>query len=101
MTVNETIEHIEEVEKFTTLYMKDNNSEDNRNVKKSFIAFAWEESNGNYFQAMKRLLENYSADYKYASLFEAIQGIKANVAMLESSLQTPVEEKKEEPKFFN
>lgn len=85
--LRETIEHLEEVEKYCTFFIKDNNSDDNHKVKKAFIDFAWAESNGNYFQALKRLLENYSADYKYASLYDAFEALKANVALLESSIK--------------
>jgi hypothetical protein len=101
MTIDDTSEHLDEVSKYCTLFFKDNNSDDNQRTKKLFVEFAWSESNGNYFQALKRLLENYSIDYKYASLYEAIELIKADVALLESSLQKPVDDKKEEPKFYN
>ena len=100
--LKETKEHLEEVEKYCILFLKDNNSDDNHRVKKLFIDFAWAESNGNYFQALKRLLENYSYDYKYASLYEAIEQVKASVALLESSVRQSKDVKEEikGPRFF-
>ena len=94
MTRTETMEHLDEVSKFTVLFMKDNNTDDNNNTKKAFVEFAWAESNGNYFQALKRLIENYSADYKYATLYTAIEELKASI--IENTLKDS--EKKEEDK---
>jgi hypothetical protein len=100
MGYEETKKHLDEVATNCVLFMKDANTEDNLNTKQVFIDFAWQETGGVYFQALKKLLENYSADYKYASLFEQIEGLKASIIELQETLKPKVEEKKEEPRFF-
>lgn len=98
--MNKTADHLDEVSKFTTLFMKDNNTDDNAAIKKTFIGYAWEQSNGNYFQALKRLLENSSVDYKYASLFDKIEDLKCSIIEVQEAFKKPEEKKTEVPRFF-
>ena len=92
----DTKEHLNELAKYLSFTIKYNNTENNRAIHDSFSKFAWDECDGSYLQAIKRLLENYSMDYKYESLFLQIEELKTKIIELENQ---PAEKKKE-VKFF-
>ena len=55
------------------------NTEANNTVKDTFVQFCTLETDGNYLQGIKKLLENYSLDWKYASLYEELQSLKVEL----------------------
>jgi len=94
----ETVDHLDEVSKTLFLNIKYNNTSPNKAVHKAFMSFAWQECDGSYLQALKKLIENYALDYKYESLFLQIEDLKSSIIGLSTKLE-PIEKKKE-PKFF-
>jgi len=73
-------------------------TENNRKIHEAFIYFCKKETDGNYLQGMKRLLEWYSVDWKYELLREEIYGIKKRVADMTDSQQMEQQETKKQPK---
>jgi len=100
MDIQETKEHMDELSKFLFLNVRYNNTEPNRAVHKAFTQFCWDNTDGSYLQGLKVLLENYSLDYKYESLFLQIEELKSSVVDLAEQLKEKPEEKKKEPRFF-
>lgn len=97
---NETKQFLDEVSKYAFLNIKYNNTEPNRIVHKAFTSFCWEHCDGSYLQGIKTLMDNYSLDYKYESLFLQIEDLKSSVVVLTEQLKKQSNEKSEEPMFF-
>lgn len=97
---NETKEFLDEVAKYIFLNIKYNNTEPNKNIHKAFTQFCWDNTDGNYLQGIRLLLDNYSLDFKYESLYMEIQNLKSSLIELTEQLQNKPEEKKEKIKFF-
>jgi len=84
---------------YISFKIKYNNTEENRGVHDTFRKFAEAETDNHYLLALKKLLENYSEDYRFEALWEKISLVES--AMIELTKNKPEEKKKEEPsKFF-
>lgn len=94
---NESEQFLDEVSQYKFFSIKFNNTEENRDIVKTFKAFAWKESDGSFLQAMKRLVENYSSDYKYAALYDMIISLSEEIKQLK---EKPVETVDNTPKTF-
>jgi len=66
-------------------------TEGNNAIWKAFILFCSEESDNNYLMGLKILLQSYSTDWKYASLYTGITELRQELAQLKN------EKKKESP----
>lgn len=73
---------------FTISY---NDTEQNRSVKDTFLLFCDNETDGSYLQGIKKLLENYSADWKYEIFQSELQQMREEIANLKKQ---PVQEEK-------
>ena len=84
---------------YISFKIKYNNTEENRGVHDTFRKFAEAETDNHYLLALKKLLENYSEDYRFEALWEKISLVES--AMVELN-KPATEEKKEEKdsKFF-
>jgi hypothetical protein len=51
----------------------------NQKVWDTFLLFCENEADNNYLQGIKVLLESYSTDWKYASLYNDIESIKKDL----------------------
>jgi len=71
------------------------NSESNQRIHKTFIKFCEEETDSNYLQGIKRLLEAYGTDWKYVELHQDILDLKQELFKLHKQKQ---EIKTEKPK---
>ena len=79
---------------FTISYADTDN---NRLVKDTFITFCKHETDGSYLQGIKRLIENYSSDWKYEELRELIQSLRGEIENLKKQ---EVPEQKPKKKTF-
>ena len=68
--------------------------EGNTAIKDTFITFCKLETDGSYLQGLKRLLENYSEDWKHESLSLQISELRQEI----ENLKKQQEQKKERPK---
>lgn len=84
--VQNMMEHLDEVSKYKVFAVKYNNNEGNRAVHEAFISFCWSETDGNYLQGIKRLLENYNSDYRYELLSNEIEVLKQEISSKETSV---------------
>jgi len=96
---NDTKEFLDEVSKYLFLNIKYNNTKPNVMVHKAFTQFCWDNADGSYLQGLKLLMDNYSLDYKYESLFLQIEDLKSSILELTDQLKQPVEEKSKH-KFY-
>lgn len=62
-------------------------TEENKRVHEAFKEFSRVHTEGNYLQAINKLLEQSTMDWKYELLFEELQLLKERVALLESQSQ--------------
>ena len=88
---------------YISFKIKYNNTEENRQVHDIFRKFAETETDNHYLLALKKLLENYSDDYRFEALWEKISLVESAMVELTQHNQPKQEEKKkeEEPsKFF-
>ena len=69
-------------------------TEQNRAIKDTFITFCKLETENNWFQGLKRLLENYSEDWKHESLSLQISDLREEI----ENLKKQKEQTKERPK---
>lgn len=93
----------EKIEKQMKIYFKIgyNNSEANRKVHEAFVKFCEYETDGGYLQGIKKLLEFYSLDWKYATLHDKIEQLKEDVTKYkEQCLQVQKQEPEEKTKTF-
>lgn len=74
--------HLGEVADKRTFFIRYNNSESNMGVHKAFIDFCWRETDGNYLQGIKKLLENYAEDFRYNLLCNKIEDVAGSVIEL-------------------
>lgn len=88
--VNEFLGELPSTRWFTVKY---NNTENNESIHKAFIEFSWAECDGNYLLAIKKLLENYSDDYRYSLLMAAIDELKGSVIGLQEGSKKVEKEK--------
>lgn len=87
---------MDDVSKYKVFTVKYNNTDPNNLVHKAFIEFAWAETDGNYLMALKKLLENYSEDYRYNSLYLQLEDLKGSVVSLnEQPVKKDLEKKSE------
>ena len=63
------------------------NIEANQRIHKTFINFCEEETDSNYLQGIKRLLEVYGTDWKYAELSQNILDLKHELFKLKEQKQ--------------
>lgn len=87
------------VEGYTGFSIKDYDTEENRAVHKAFWEFCRVETNNNYTQGIRKLLEYYQNDAKYVALWDEIQALRAELEQLKGSLKKPAKEEQEEDMF--
>ncbi len=90
------------IEKGMKIYFKIgyNNTEANKRVHEAFVTFCEHETDGGYLQGIKKLLEFYTLDWKYATLKKEIQELKEDVEKhREQPIQVEEEESKETKTF--
>lgn len=97
--LEEMEEHMDEVSEYRSFNIRYNNTDPNRKYHKAFIEFCWAETDGNYLQGIKKLLESHSLDYKYNLLYKEILELKARISMGVPEEQE-VEEEDEGEKVF-
>ena len=69
-------------------------TEANLSIKETFITFCELETDGSYLQGIKRLIENYSEDWKHESLSLQISELRQEI----ENLKKQKEQKNERPK---
>lgn len=79
--------------------IKYGDTEPNNAVHEAFIHFAWAETDGSYLQALKKLLENYSDDYRFELLHSSLEELRGSVVELAKKAEEP-KPKKTEVKVF-
>jgi len=70
------------VEGYTGFSIKDYDTEENKAVHKAFWEMCRIETNNNYTQGLRKLIEYYQSDAKYVALWEAIQELKKELDTL-------------------
>lgn len=71
--------------------VKAKDTEHNQQIHEGFRQFAFDECDGDYTLALKRLLETYQSDWKYESLRDGIVFLESRIAEMENN-QRPKED---------
>ncbi len=71
---------------FIIFSIKADDTEENEGVHKAFWEFCKVETNNDYTQGIKRLLEFYEADFKYELLYNQIGELRTTLNDLQSSV---------------
>ena len=95
METKEKIEHFLNNVKTLSFNVKFNNTEENKVVHESFKRFCLEEAGNNYLLGIKNLLDFKEYDYKYASLYDLIIGLREELAELKTKISNSKSERKE------
>jgi hypothetical protein len=86
---------------YTFLSMRYIDVKENAVVVDNFKRFALSETDDNYIQALKKLLEYYQADMKYQNLLAELMFLKHEVELLKASKpQKEAPQEEEEDKVF-
>lgn len=76
------------------------NTPENRRIHEAFQEFAKRETDNGYLLAIKRLLEAYSTDWKYATLHQKMQELEMSFDEVLKELDNKQEEKVSDKKTF-
>ena len=66
--------------------VKFNNTQDNWKIMESFKDFCRKETGDNYLLGINKLLDYYTMDFKYASLFDLIEQLRADLTDVSTAL---------------
>jgi len=75
-------------------------TKENKIVWSTFVQFCKLESDGNYLLGIKMLLQSYSTDWKYDSLYNEIQSLKEQISKHEQIVTPTVTNDKRAFKTF-
>ena len=62
------------------------NTEENRQVHHAFMSYCEHETDNNYLQGMKRLLEWYSTDWKYNTILTELKSVKEELTLFKQEM---------------
>ena len=101
----EKIESFLDSAKVWSFNVKFNNTDDNWRIVDGFKKFCKENSSDNYLLGIKMLTDYFESDFKYASLFDNIESVRADLlafsTKVEDSLSSSVSvDENEEGKLF-
>jgi len=75
--------------------IKAKRNDHNEGVIRQFKLFCKNETDNDYTQGLKRLLEHYSTDWKYESLYNEISELKTDIAEIKISKDQEVQTRKD------
>jgi len=76
------------------------NTQQNQSIIKTFILMCENESDNNWILGLKKLLESYSTDWKYASLYDDISELRQELAKLKNEKEKESPSKNRSVKTF-
>lgn len=77
--------------------VKFNNNPENWSIMDEFKTFCKKESSNNYLLGIKKLIDYYTMDFKYASLFDLIEHLRSDLIDVSTQLESMNRVEESEP----